>query len=80
MDILKRIGNWRIGTLNGETVAIDHRGESRKFASYNVAITTIERENGTPNYPFTDSMRFCADHSKDSRVADVVVCGDCRGE
>ena len=38
----------------------------------------ITREREThPNYPFSDFMRFCPEHTRDSDVVEVCKCNNC---
>ena len=37
MKVIERIGDWRVYRLNGQIVALDNKGQSRKFDSLDAA-------------------------------------------
>ena len=52
----------------------------RRIAVFNTrsdASLYLDRMN-SPNYPFSDTMVFCAAHSKDHDICDVIECADCK--
>jgi hypothetical protein len=47
-----------------------------KFSTRSEAQMYLDRMNA-PNYPFSDAMVFCAEHSMDHDICDVIECPNC---
>lgn len=62
------------------TYVLREVGRERRIACFSTrseADLYLSRMN-SPNYPFSDAMVFCSEHSRDHDIIDVIKCANCK--